>query len=191
MEKNRPAISFKVSLEVGPTESEEAIRSAIFRIFEDVPLSLSSGELSGGSSSVSDLEKLKSKVFERRILDTFRSRLIRNSQGNSTGILLHRQALVAGKVAVVDSESESPLGAVRISFSAESESALGNFINWISPMTREGVPVKDGAFSPKREGDGLNCSENKTGKGQGEENGGEEREEDFIDCEETEESDQS
>ncbi|MFH0961366.1 MAG: hypothetical protein V1820_01640 [archaeon] len=134
-------IILKISAEINPTESEEKLRTALFGLFEDVRFERVRNNLSGTSESSQDLEKLRAKIFEKRIIDTVRSRLFRNSAGTQTTILLHKQALAAGRIAVVDLPDESPLGAVELSVSAPSSEELENFINWFSPETREGVVV--------------------------------------------------
>lgn len=149
-------VSVEVRTQLNRTESEEKLRAALFAIFEDVPFERKEDNLSGTSRSAQDLEKLRAKVFEKRILDTVRSRLFRNSSGTQSFLLLHKQALAAGRVALVDSDEESPLGAVRISFSAQVEGELEHFINWFSPETKEGIVVASGgnANSEKNGGQG-------------------------------------
>lgn len=131
--------SSEISTKIAPTESEEKIRFLLFAIFEDVAFERSGNIIVGRSSSPSDMEKLRTRIFEKRVLDTFRSRLVSNASGNGTFLLLHKQALSVGRVSIVDSEGESPLGAVKISISAN---PLFKFIDWFSPETREGLPVR-------------------------------------------------
>jgi len=124
---------------IGPTESEEKIRSMLFALFEDVAFERKGAIIAGKTSFPSDIEKLRMRIFEKRVLDTFRSRLVSNASGNETFLLLHKQALSVGRVSIVDSEEESPLGAVKVVLSAN---PLFSLIDWLSPETREGIPLR-------------------------------------------------
>ena len=119
-------VSGKVSFQRSPTEDAEKLGKAIARFF---PPSLSSND---------DFLKFREAVFSRKILDTVRSRLLANIDADSTTLLLHRQALMAGKISVCDEDSESPLGVILLKIT---DSDINAFINWLTPETINGVPV--------------------------------------------------
>jgi predicted RNA binding protein with dsRBD fold (UPF0201 family) len=143
----QPEFSLRVSAEIHPTESEEKIRKALLSVFNGINFSRDGDSLVGTSMSPMDLQILRKKLHERKILDTARSRLLSNISGSGTALLLHKQALAAGKVAIVDSPIESPMGPVRVSIALGSPESLHDFINHLAPMTVDGAPVGERALS--------------------------------------------
>ncbi len=120
--------SARISFTAKATEDEARIKRAIAAYF---PQSISSRD---------DFLHFRNTLFSRKILDTVRSRLLRNASEGSTFVLLHKQALLAGKISVCDSDAESPLGAVRLEIT---DSDIKSFIDWLSPTTLNGVPVTE------------------------------------------------
>jgi uncharacterized protein len=139
--------SLRVSAEIHPTESEEKIRKALRSVFDGMDFSRDGDLLVGTSVSPIDIQMLRKKLHERKILDTARSRLLANISSSRTSLLLHKQALAAGKVAIVDSPAESPMGPVRVSIALGSPESLHDFINHLAPMTVDGAPVGERALS--------------------------------------------
>lgn len=129
----------RISCRIFPTENEERIAGILSKEFPGFAFSRSGYFLEASADGREALADFRRRIFEKRILDTVRSRLIANSSAGGTHILLHKQALAAGRIAIIDSDSESPLGAVRISVGSED---LDSFINWLSPRTVDGIPLE-------------------------------------------------
>ncbi len=139
-----PDFSLEVSVPLHPTESEDRVRAALYLVFPTMTFDARDAggphRLAGSSESPQDLEKLKGLLSQRRILDTTRARLFQSLSGGAAVLLLHKQALCAGKVAIVDTDSESPLGAVRIWIKT---ATFPDFINHLAPRTVDGSPVDE------------------------------------------------
>jgi predicted RNA binding protein with dsRBD fold (UPF0201 family) len=133
-------ISIKVTAKLFPTESEETVRSALYVVFPNLTFERTGSCLAATSETPYDLAHLKRLLSEKRILDTARSRLLQFLARTSTKLLLHKQALAAGKVAIVDSPDESPLGAIEISIETDT---LPDFINYLAPRTVDGAPIDE------------------------------------------------
>ena len=68
----------------------------------------------------------------RRILGVLRRLLLRNSSGEETWVLVHKQAAYARRLALCEEEAESPLGPIRISLRSQ---YLQELIEWLAPPT--------------------------------------------------------
>ena len=117
------------------TETEELVSKALASFFPDMSIQKDEdGFFVESGDEETSLLTLKEKVWEKKILDTVRGRLIRSECDGQVSLLLNKQAALVGRLSVCDSESESPLGAISVSFSS-------NLIDWFSPKTKEGKPI--------------------------------------------------
>jgi predicted RNA binding protein with dsRBD fold (UPF0201 family) len=140
----------KVEAEIRPTEDEEKVRRAVLNVFEPTVIEVV-GEgrykrLVAESRTLSSLEKLHSLLRQERVLDAARKKL---RQGRSRGLIvfkLHKQAAYAGHISFVDSDDESPLGAITFTIEAEDP---GEIIDWLAPRTSHGKPL----WEKRRPGD--------------------------------------
>lgn len=136
------ATKIVVEAEVRFTEDREKVVKAIRNIVDIESIrvvSTNRGELIiGESARLESLLPLYHAIRLERILDAVRSVLKRNKQGDSTYLLLHKQAAFAGKVSIVDSDRESPLGAIRLMITRED---IDEVIDWLAPPTSRGKPL--------------------------------------------------
>lgn len=111
-------IRITVETVVRPTEDLEKVKRAVNNVFEGelVIEDLGNGyyRLVGVSDKIDSLNKFKQIVVSENIGPAVRSYVKRRLVNNKIVILLHKQALFVSKVSLIDSERESPLGAVRI-----------------------------------------------------------------------------
>jgi len=61
-----------------------------------------------------------------------------SARGGSLVFMLHKQALAAGRVSLVDSPSESPLGAVVVRVEHPDPARV---VDWLAPPTKDGRPI--------------------------------------------------
>ena len=92
----------------------------------------------GKGKSRDAVGELKQKIWAKCILDTAREMMLRNLDGDSTELLIHKQAAYANKVALVNRDWESPLGAIHIEIQSKK---LEELIDWIAPETIKGKPL--------------------------------------------------
>ena len=64
-------------------------------------------------------------------MGVLRRMLTDNRISNTTRFLLNKQAAVAGIVVVIEDESESPLGPIRVTIVCDE---LDNLIDWLAPL---------------------------------------------------------
>ncbi|MFL6390467.1 MAG: hypothetical protein ACJ71E_00245, partial [Nitrososphaeraceae archaeon] len=67
----------------------------------------------------------------RAAMGVLRRMLTDNRISNTTRFLLNKQAAVAGIVVVIEDESESPLGPIRVTIVCDE---LDNLIDWLAPL---------------------------------------------------------
>ncbi len=121
---------------VKKTEREDRVKKALNNLFPTVNFRRE-GEIIKGRGKRKDIEFLKSLIWAKRILDTCRNFLTSHQIGDKTEILFNKQAAFAGKVSLVDSDEESPMGAIHV----ETKGNLEEFIDWFSPPTKDGKPI--------------------------------------------------
>jgi len=89
-------------------------------------------------SSIEVLTKFYEIVRRQRILDTTRNVLLKNLRGNVIEVKLNKQAAYQGVISFVDSDAESPLGAITMLVSSKDINAI---IDWLAPKTSHGRPL--------------------------------------------------
>lgn len=134
----------RVEIPVRPTEKEEYIVE-ILKVLMDPQEIKVEGEITNRkiiatSNCLSSLKKLHYLLRSERILDSARKFLKAGSSNEMITVLLHKQALAAGRISFVSSDKESPLGAVRLMIFGKDVEAI---INWLAPMTKSGRPVRE------------------------------------------------
>ena len=83
----------------------------------------------GTTNQVESLSIVYEQVKSRRTVSVLRRMLINNLDGNTTSFLLNKQAAAAGVVALIDRESESPLGGLRIQIQCQ---PIQQVIDWLT-----------------------------------------------------------
>ncbi|WP_440059888.1 RNA-binding domain-containing protein [Thermogladius sp. 4427co] len=112
-----------IEAEVRPTEELEKVKNAIENLYE--------GELQveqapngwlvirGVSSDMKSLRRFRDKVKINGIEPAVRNYLLKNKRNNETSLMLHKQAAYVGKISLIDSPKESPLGPIVIVIEGE------------------------------------------------------------------------
>ncbi|RLG80751.1 MAG: hypothetical protein DRO13_02985 [Thermoprotei archaeon] len=121
-----------------PTEDPEKVREAVLNVFNGEVVVVEEGKgyyrVEGFSNSRSSLNKMYNLVRAGQIAPAVRSYLLKNKRGNAITILLHKQAAYMGKISLIDSDRESPLGAIRIEIEHDNPYEI---INWLAPEHRQ------------------------------------------------------
>lgn len=119
-------IVITVEAEVRPTEDIEKVKKAVLAVIN--PESMEVEELGGGylvvrakSTKIESLEPLRSMAITQLAEPALRSYLVKYRYGNTITILLHKQAAYVGKMSLVDSEKESPLGPIKLTIEGVEE----------------------------------------------------------------------
>lgn len=132
----------RVEAEIRPTESEEAVKRAVLNVFDaDATRVERSGRfkvLVAESSSLRGLAKLHRLLRSQRILDAARSVLKKGCRGRMLVFKLNKQAAASGRISFVESDAESPMGA--ITFTVECEDPM-EVVDWLAPPTAHGKPL--------------------------------------------------
>jgi uncharacterized protein len=85
--------------------------------------------LVGRSERIDSLVTIYEQVRARQSVSVLRRMLMNHMDGSTTWFLLNKQAAAAGVVALVDTDSESPLGAIRVHIQCDT---LQQVIEWLT-----------------------------------------------------------
>ena len=128
---------------VHPTEDIQRVEVAIENLLG--PITLSRTELDEYTELYStEINKthfaiLRQSVYDKRIINAVRVRLLKNLDEFTTYIFFDKQAAYKGKVRLIDNNHEEPpLGSIEIRFDFKSESLFEEFLDWFSPRTKDG-----------------------------------------------------
>ncbi len=139
----------RVEAEIRPTEDEGRVKQAVLNVFEPTVTEIVGKgryrRLVAESRTLRSLEKLHALLRQDRVLDAARRKLREGSAPSIMVFKLHKQAAYAGHVSFVDSDDESPLGA--ITFTIESEN-IDEIIDWLAPRTSKGKPLWEKSMPP-------------------------------------------
>lgn len=107
-----------VEAEVRPTEDAEKVKKAVKNIFAGDIIIQELGNkyrvVKGVSLTIESLKPLKNLAKTQQVEPALKNYLIKYRTTTSITLLLHKQAAYAGKLSLIDSEKESPLGPVKI-----------------------------------------------------------------------------
>ena len=99
---------------IAPSEDPAKVAGALEKI-----LGLATGDASSGPRSArlvttdaKVLLRIRDQLRDRHVRSAARRRLLLNKEGNSTSLMLNRQAATAGVLAICGSAEESPLGPI-------------------------------------------------------------------------------
>lgn len=116
-------LRIRVETVVRPTEDVEKVKRAVSNVFDGelVLEDIGNGyfRLIGVSDKLDSLNKFKQIITSENIGPAVRSYVRRRITDNRVTILLHKQALFVNKISLIDSERESPLGAVYITIECD------------------------------------------------------------------------
>lgn len=112
-------VEITVETEVRPTEDLEKVRKAVLSIINPDETSIeeigsSFRILRARSKKIESLEPLRRMAIAQEAEPALRSYLLKYKYGSTITILLHKQAAYAGKMSLIDSDKESPLGPIRL-----------------------------------------------------------------------------
>jgi len=128
---------------VHPTEDIQRVEVAIENLLG--PITLSRTELDEYTELYStEINKthfaiLRQSVYDKRIINAVRVRLLKNLDEFTTFAFFDKQAAYAGKLRLIDNNHEAPpLGSIEIRLDFKSESLFEEFLDWFSPRTKDG-----------------------------------------------------
>ncbi|KXH76360.1 MAG: hypothetical protein AM326_07160 [Candidatus Thorarchaeota archaeon SMTZ-45] len=128
---------------VNPTEDANKVTKGLENLLGRSDLTIMDSdhiqEISLSSKNQDILNLVRQTIHETRIIDAARKRLRLNWNGTSTKIYFDKQAAFARKTRIIDDDQElPPLGSIEIIISFDSESEFDDFINWFTPLTKNG-----------------------------------------------------
>ncbi len=126
---------------VSPTEDQNLVHKAISNLFPMLPITSANDEIFARTDDQLVLDWLRARIFEQRIIDVVRTRLLANLSGLSTILQLDKQFALTNKVRVIDDDEEPPLGAIRLRLSFTDEFEFHQFLHWFTPPTVDGRVV--------------------------------------------------
>jgi len=109
-----------------PTETEEAVGTALRNLFPDLQIEFQEDRLTG---TTENLERLRQRIRDQRIRDTARRQLLAGRRGDRTNVSLSKQAAFVG---VVNFAAESPLGDILVEIESDD---LGAVIDDVAEST--------------------------------------------------------
>jgi uncharacterized protein len=125
-------IELKIESAVNPSESPEKVLSAITNIFGECSPEFKYGSLIVASCfALGSLRIVYDQSRSRAAMGVLRRMLIDNRISNTTWFLLNKQAAAAGILVVIEDETESPLGPIRVKLVSDE---LDNIIEWLAPL---------------------------------------------------------
>ena len=131
--KTRADIKVNVTLEatVAPSEDPKKVLDAIRSIFvENVALAdQSTRMIKMSSEEPSSLNVLREQLRDRHIRSAARRLLLLELKGDSTSLMLNRQAATVGVVALCSSADQSPLGPIYTTIRSKQIEAV---IDWLT-----------------------------------------------------------
>ena len=132
----------RVEIPLKPTENEKIVYGLLEKIIDaDETSIIESGidkTIITYSKCLSSIEKLRGMLRRERILDAARKSIKINMRRKEVIILLHKQALTANRASLVENDSESPLGPVKIMIHHPTPKKV---VDWIAPRTKKGKPI--------------------------------------------------
>ena len=127
-------IRVRVVATVKPTEDVEKVKKAVENVFSGEITVIEEGNgyyrVEGYSGSRDSLDKLYNLIRIEQILPAARNYLLKNMRDRYITIYLHKQAAFMNKLSFIDSDRESPLGAIRIEIETDDPMKL---IDWLAP----------------------------------------------------------
>lgn len=128
-----------VSTPVRPTEDAAKVEAALLRFFPGAAVERASDAL---KASTDDLQPLRARIWELRIIDTVRGQLLRGADGPALRFRLAKQAAAAGKVSFPP--TPHPLGDLEVHVEVEPGDAWATgeaLAWWLCPETKDGEIV--------------------------------------------------
>lgn len=118
----------RMSARINPSEDPQKVRQAVSGIFPYSTTQLDTSCINAESVNLQSLEQICKTIQAGQSQGTYRRCLLGNTQNNSTWFYLNRQAALAGKVAICESASESPLGPITVTITSRD---IGRVTAWM------------------------------------------------------------
>jgi len=136
-------VKIRVEVEVRPTEDLDKVRKALLNVFEPGKIEVMERDrgyklLVGESNSYRSLLKIYELIRRERIMDAARSMLKKGVIGNMLIFKVNKQAAYQGKLSFVETNSESPMGAITFIIETSNPHEV---IDWLAPKTSMGNPL--------------------------------------------------
>jgi len=136
-------VKIRVEVEVRPTEDLDKVRKALLNVFEPGKIEVIERDrgyklLVGKSNSYRSLLKIYELIRRERIMDAARSMLRKGVIGNMLIFKVNKQAAYQGKLSFVETDSESPMGAITFIIETDNPHEV---IDWLAPRTSMGKPL--------------------------------------------------
>ncbi|HET7643433.1 MAG TPA: RNA-binding domain-containing protein [Nitrososphaeraceae archaeon] len=119
----------EVSCKVNNTESPDIIKKAVNSILEGITIEYKHGaHIIGKSNNLEVLNIIYNQVRDRSITAALNRLLLRNLHDSSTWFYVNKQVATKGIIVLVEDESESPLGPIRIHLKSNN---IERIIEWL------------------------------------------------------------
>lgn len=133
-------VEILIETEVRPTEDIEKVKKALSTIvilenFEVKEITTGFKIILLKCNRKECLEPLRNAIKVQQIEPAVRAYLYKRIEDSSLTILIHKQAAFAGKISLIDSDRESPLGPIKVEVSGNSEE-IEELINYLTSGER-------------------------------------------------------
>jgi predicted RNA binding protein with dsRBD fold (UPF0201 family) len=131
---------------VYPTEDQERVRKAVENVIFSNEFSFEThegiSEFRVSFEGKNNLEWLRNRIHELRIIDAVRARLRFNWNGLETRIIFDKQAAYHERIKLLDDREElPPLGCIELKFEFDNEDEFEGFLKHFTPPTKGGHVV--------------------------------------------------
>ncbi len=127
-------LKIKVETIIKPTEDPVKVRKAVENVFTGEILVTNIGDgykkVEGFSTRLESLSALYNLIRIEQIIPAARSYLLKGTKGNTIRFMIHKQAAYMRKISFVDSDKESPLGAIKFTIESQDPKRI---IDWLTP----------------------------------------------------------
>ena len=139
-------MKFTIRCPVYPTEDSNCIMQSLLAFFPKCTFTLIDGDrkkwFESEFSDIKYLENLRSLIHEFRIIDASKRLITISWTGTMFTFRFDKQVAIRNKINLVD-DSESPsLGFIELLAYCESEEVYHSFLNWFTPLTKDGKIVR-------------------------------------------------
>jgi len=133
-------LKIRVFTYVKPTEDFDKVKKAVENIYSGEILVFEEKNgyyrIEGFSTDLSSLNKFRELIRVKQIVTATRNYLLKRIKGNTLTILLNKQVAYMKNISLIDSDKESPLGAIWIEIEADN---IEDVINWLAPKIQHSL----------------------------------------------------